>query len=140
MPCTTKKNDDSPPANDCFAAQDDTGEGGAVDCHAGGVGAEVPERDQTAGDPLRPQAGQHPPHRGQRLRRDQDHRLRPQQGHGRGELQPRPRHGSHLARGRHILVNTSIKKKNYPKTFFLTTRKLFLQVSLFIKRIKSKDT
>lgn len=88
-----------------ISAQDYSGARSSLNRDASCVSVEVSQRDQAASDPLRPKAGQHPPDRGQRVRRDQDHWLWPLQGHGWGELQPRPRNGLDEPGGRHLLVS-----------------------------------
>jgi Protein kinase domain len=54
---------------------------------SGGFSTEVPQRNQTANYSLRPEAGQYIADRGECVRRNQNHRFRPVQGDGRGELQ-----------------------------------------------------
>lgn len=88
-----------------FTAQDYTWKGSAFNNNASSIGTKVPERNQTACHPLRFETRQHPPHRRERVRRDQDHGFRPQQSHGRGELQSWSRYGSDVARCWHLLVS-----------------------------------
>ena len=87
------------------AAQDHTREGVALNHHADSERPALPQHQHSATrHPLRPQARQHSAGHGRAQRRDQDHRLRPEQADGRGQLRSRLRHGPDLAGRRYLLV------------------------------------